>query len=183
MRTSTLLRAEEFARVAEVLGPCELVNGQIIPMSPGGFRHSKVTGRAFFLLEAHNQANRLGHVLAGEAGFIVRREPDTVRGADVAFISYRRLPKDSQVTGFLEVPPELIIEVLSDDTSWAEMEKKVGEYHAAGVELVWVLDPRTLTLRAYARGASPALLREADLASADPHVPGFACRVADFFAD
>ena len=151
-------------------------------MSPGGFRHSKVTGRAFFLLEAHNQAHHLGHVLAGEAGFIVRRGPDTVRGADVAFISYRRLPKDTQITGFLEAPAELIIEVLSDDTSWAEMERKIGEYHTVGVDLVWVLDPRTLTLRAYARSASPVLLREADIATADPHVPGFSCRVADFFA-
>ena len=63
------------------------------------------------------------------------------------------------------------------------MEKKIGEYHAAGVDLVWVLDPRTLTLHAYARGASPVLLRETDIANADPHVPGFSCRVADFFAN
>ena len=183
MRTSTLLRAEEFARVAEVLGPCELVNGEIIPMSPGGFRHSAVTAKACFLLESHSRSKRLGRVLTGEAGFIVRREPDTVRGADVAFISYERLGKDTQVTGFLEIPAELIIEVLSDDVSWAEMEQKIGEYHASGVDLVWVLDPRTLTLRAYPRGASPVLLREADIASADPHMPGFSCRVADFFAD
>jgi Uma2 family endonuclease len=182
MRTSTLLRAEEFARVAEVLGPCELVNGEIIPMSPGGLRHSEITGRACFLLESHNRLQRLGRVLTGEAGFIVRRGPDTVRGADVAFISYGRLPKDTQITGFLEVPAELIIEGLSDDTSWAEMEKKIGEYHATGVDLVWVLDPRTLTLQVCARGASPVLLREADIASADPHMPGFSCRVADFFA-
>ena len=181
VRTSTLLRAEEFARVAEVLGPCELVNGEIIPMSPGGFRHSKVSLRASFLLEAHNQAQRLGHVLANEAGLIVRRAPDTVRGADVAFISYQRLPRDTDISGFLEQAPELIIEVLSDDTSWSEMETKIGEYHTAGVDLVWVLDPRSLTLRAYARGATPVLLREADTASADPHMPGFSCRVADFF--
>ena len=182
VRTSTLLRAEEFARVAEVLGPCELVNGEIIPMSPGGFRHSKVTLRASFLLEAHNQAHRLGHVLTGETGIIVRRGPDTVRGADVAFISYQRLPRDAQISGFLEQAPELIIEVLGDDRSWSEMEEKIGEYHAAGVEIVWVLDSRTLSLRAYARGASPVLLREPDTASADPHMPGFSCRVADFFA-
>ncbi len=183
MRTSTLLSAEEFARVAEVLGPCELVNGEIIPMSPGGLRHSEITARACVLLGADKRVRSLGRVLTGEAGFIVRRGPDTVRGADVAFISYQRLPKDTQVTGFVEVPAELIIEVLSDDTSWADMEKKIGEYHAAGVDLVWVLDPRTLTLRAYPRGASPVLLREADSASADPHVPGFSCRVADFFGD
>ncbi len=183
MRTPTLLRAEEFARVAEVLGPCELVAGEVIPKSPGGLRHSEITGKACLLLGTHNRAHRLGRVLSGESGFIVRREPDTVRGADVAFISYQRLPKDTPVTGFVEVPAELIIEVLSDDVSWAEMEKKIGEYHAFGVDLVWVLDPRTLTLRAYALGALPVLLREADIANADPHVPGFSCRVADFFAD
>ena len=182
MRTSTLLRAEAFARVAEVLGPCELVDGEVIPMSPGGFRQSEITGRACLLLGAHNRAHRMGRVLTGESGFIVRREPDTVRGADIAFISYQRLPKDTPVTGFVEVPAELIIDVLSDDVSWAEMEKKIGEYHAFGVDLVWVLDPRTLTLRSYARGASPVLLRDADTASADPHVPGFSCRVSDFFA-
>ena len=182
VRASALLRAEEFVRVVEVLGPCELVNGEIVPMSPGGFRHSKVTLRASFLLETHNQAHRLGHVLAGEAGIVVRRGPDTVRGADVAFISYQRLPRDTRVSGFLEEAPELVIEVLGDDQSWSEMETKIEEYHAAGVELVWVLDARTLSLRAYARGALPVLLREPDTASADPHMPGFSCRVADFFA-
>ena len=63
------------------------------------------------------------------------------------------------------------------------METKIGEYHTAGVDLVWVLDPRTLTLHVCSPGASPVLLREADIASADPQMPGFSCRVADFFAD
>jgi Uma2 family endonuclease len=183
VRASTLLRAEEFARVADVLGPCELVRGEIVPMTPAGVRHSKVTLRASFILELHNQAHRLGHVLSGEAGLIVHRGPDTVRGADVAFISYQRLPKDTRISGFLERAPELIIEVLGDDKSWSEMEEKIAEYHEAGVDLVWVLDHRTLTLRAYARGAAPLLLHEQDITSADPHVPGFSCRVADFFAD
>ena len=82
-----------------------------------------------------------------------------------------------------DVPAELIIEVLSDDTSWSQMETKIGEYHTAGVDLVWVLDPRTLSLHAYGRGALPVLLRESDMARADPHLPGFSCRVGDFFAD
>ena len=68
------------------------------------------------------------------------------------------------------------------DKSWTETEEKIDEYHAAGVDLVWVLDPRTQTLRAYGRGASPVLLHGSDAASADPLVPGFSCRVADFFA-
>lgn len=152
-------------------------------MSPGGFRHSKITGQAFYLLRTHIESHRLGHVLTGEAGFIVRRGPDTVRGADVAFISYARLPKDTTLAGFVEAPAELVIEVLGDDVSWGDMEKKIAEYHAFGVDLVWVLDPRTLTLRAYARGGSPVLLRDSDIVSADPFVPGFSRRVAEFFVD
>jgi Uma2 family endonuclease len=183
MRTAALLSAEDFARVAPILGPCELVKGEIVPMSPGGMRHSKVTGRAFLLLATHVEARHLGHVLTGEAGVIIARRPDTVRGADVAFISYRRQPKGAVEEGFLTRPPELVIEVFGKDMSWDKMEEKIADYHSAGVDLVWVLDPHTETLRAYPLDGAPVLLRDADQASAHPHVDGFTIRVSQFFAD
>lgn len=183
MRTSTLLTADDLARVADVLGPCELVKGEIIPMSPGGLDHSTVTGRAYFLLESYNRTRRLGRVLTNEAGIVVSRKPDTVRGADVAFISYQRLPKDSPPKGFLQQPPELVIEVFGDDASWAKMDEKIADYHGAGVDAVWVLDPRARTLHAHPRGAARVLFHESDIVSADPHMSGFACRVGEFFED
>lgn len=184
MRTAALLTAEDFARIAEVLGPCELVRGEIVPMSPGGMEHSRITGRAYFVIETYNRAHRLGRVLTGEAGLIVARRPDTVRGADVAFISYARLPRDVEnLEGFLKVPPELVVEVLSRDTSWEKMEEKVADYHRFGVDLVWVVDPQTLTLRAYGRDRTPLIFKDTDTISADPHVPGFSCLVAEFFRD
>ena len=181
MRTAALLSAEDFERVAPILGPAELVKGEIVPMSPGGIRHSRVTGNAYRLLDAHCRPRGLGRVLTGEAGVIVARRPDTVRGADVAFISYDRLPKDAEEDGFLRQPPELVIEVLAKDTSWEKMEQKVADYLDFGVDLVWVLDPQTLTLRAYRRGAAPDLLRDSDIVAADPHVPGFTTPVKAFF--
>jgi Uma2 family endonuclease len=183
MRTAALLTAEDFARVAPVLGPCELVKGGIIAMSPGGVRHSQVTGNAYALLDAHCRPRKIGRVLTGAAGLIVARRPDTVRGADVAFISYNRLPKGAAGDGFLTQPPELVIEVLSKDTSWEKIEEKVTEYVGFGVDLVWVLDPQTLTLRTYRRGASPQLFRDTDTVAADPCVPGFTVRVSAFFED
>lgn len=176
-----LLSAEDFELVAQVLGPCELVRGEIIPMSPGGIRHSRITGNAFRLLDSHCRPRHIGRVLTGEAGVIVARQPDTVRGADVAFISYQRLPEAASEEGFLQKPPELIIEGLGKDVSWAKMEEKAADYHAVGVDLVWVLDPQTITLRVYQRGASPLVLRDTDTASADPHVPEFAVNVSAFF--
>lgn len=183
MRTAALLSAEDFALVAQVMGSCELVKGEIIPMSPGGMRHSLVTANAFRVLDAHCRPLKIGRVLTGEAGVIVARRPDTVRGADVAFISYQRLPKGPTEHGFLKQPPELVIEVLSMATSWEKMEEKVADYHAMAVDLVWVIDPQTMTLRAYPRGATPVLLRDSDTASADPHVPGFVVAVGAFFEE
>ncbi len=152
-------------------------------MSPGGIRHSRITGRAFSLLDAHCRPRKLGRVLTGEAGVIVARRPDTVRGADVVFISYDRLPKESAEDGFLQQPPELVIEVFGKDATWGKMEEKVAEYHTFGIDLVWVLDPHTLTVRAYPRGVAPHLLRDTDTANADPRVPGFSVCVAQFFEE
>lgn len=181
MRVLTLLQAEDFARVAPVLGPCELIDGEVVRMSPGGVRHSQITARVAFLLERYNQDHRLGRVLTGEAGVIVARGPDTVRGADVAFISYDRLPATEQPVGFLEVPPELVVEVLGDDVSWMQLEATIAQYHAFGVETIWVLDPRMLALRVYPRGAEPFVLQEHAEVSAS-HPAGFSCPVRDFFA-
>ena len=183
MKVATLLSAEDFARVAPVLGACELVRGEIVPMSPGGIKHSRVTVNAVAILDGYCRPRDLGRVLTGEAGLIVSRHPDTVRGADVVFISYERLPRGPVDDGFLRQPAELVIEVLSKDTSWDKMEEKAAEYHVFGVDLVWVLDPQTLTLRSYPRGGAPVLLRDTDHVTAEPHLPGFKVRVSQFFED
>jgi Uma2 family endonuclease len=183
MKAATLLTAEDFARVAEVLGPCELVKGEIVAMSPGGVRHSRVTVRAVGVLDEHCRATDFGRVLTGEAGLIVARRPDTVRGADVAVVSYARLPREPVPDGYLTVPPELVVEVLSRNTAWEQMDEKVADYHAFGVDLVWVLDPQTASLRVYPRGGAVFVLHAADEASAGPVVPGLRVVVARFFED
>jgi Uma2 family endonuclease len=178
MRALTLLRAEDFARVAPVLGSCELVRGEIVPMSPGGVRHSQITARITGLLDQYAREHRLGRVLTGEAGVIVARGPDTVRGADVAFVSYERLPADRQPAGFLDVAPELIVEVMSEDVSWKEMEQKIAEYHAFGVDTVWVVEPRLLAVRVYPRGGDPFVLQQdTSIVAAIP--AGFSCPVSE----
>lgn len=183
MKAAALLSAEDFARVAAVLGSCELVKGEIVAMSPGGVRHRRVTGNAFGLLDHHCRATGFGRALTSEAGIVVARRPDTVRGADVAVISYARLARAPLQDGFLTAPPELVIEVLSRDTSWEKMDEKVADYHAFGVDLVWVLDPQTTTLRACPRGGTPVSLHDGDEASADPHLPGFRVPLSRFFED
>lgn len=115
---------------------------------------------------------------------MVRSAPDTVRGADVLFISYGRLQAAEDWEGFLRHPPELVVEVFSKDDSWKKMEEeKIADYHAFGVDVVWVVDPQTRTVRLYPRAGEPSILQAADELDGADFLPGFKCPVATFFAD
>src|SRR6478609_7246048 len=101
----TLLTAEEFGRRPDPGYPEELVQGRIIAMPPPDRRHGQVCGQAYYLLRQHVDERDLGHVLSNDSGIITERDPDTVRGADVAYHSYARLPKGPLPAGYgPEVP-------------------------------------------------------------------------------
>ncbi|MCY3017950.1 MAG: Uma2 family endonuclease [Planctomycetota bacterium] len=183
MRTAALVTIEEFERMAHGLGPCELVDGEIVAMSPGHFKHSRVTATVAFILETYARRSKHGRALTNEAGVVVSTERHTVRGADAAFISYKRLPAGKECRGFLRQPPELVVEVLGVDDTWPGIEKKVSDYHGFGVDVVWVADPRTLSVRVYPKRGEPYVLHEKDVIAGGKLLPGFQCRVSEFFVD
>jgi len=183
MKTATLVGTAEFERMAHRLGPCELVNGEIVVMSPGHFSHSRVTMNIAFLLESYARRTRHGRALTNETGLVVSAERDTVRGADAAFISFRRLPAARKCQGFLRQPPELVVEVLGEDDTWKNVEEKVADYHSFGVDMVWVADPRTLSVRLYPKRGQPYVLHENDAITGGRLLPGFQCAVSEFFVD
>jgi Uma2 family endonuclease len=182
MDTQTLMTAQEFEGAAARLGPCELVRGEVVTLSPGGILHSRITATAAFLLEQWNRRQRSGRVLAGEMGLIIERDPDTVRGADVAYYSYERLPVDAAGEGFCAVPPNLVVEVVGKGQGWREMVAKTAEYLHMGVDRVWIIDPSTKRVHIYRPDGEPAVLGQ-DQTLTDPILPGFSCQVAEFFAD
>jgi Uma2 family endonuclease len=83
----------------------------------------------------------LGRITINDSGVVTEREPDTVRGADVAYFSFERLPKHVTPRVYPDVPPELVFEVMSPDDVFRDVMAKVDEYLAAGVLLVYVIDP------------------------------------------
>jgi Uma2 family endonuclease len=119
-------------------------------------------------------------VLVGEVGIFTHRNPDTVRGADVAFISNERYSRLESKRGFLEVAPDLVVEVLSPEDRPGEVARKVAEYLEAGVRLVWVADPETKTVRAHRPGSE---VREADRLAGDDVLPGFDVAIAELFEE
>ncbi len=161
--------------------PCELVAGRVVPMSPTGFVHGVLEARLAALLQAWNSSARLGQVVAGEVGIYTGRDPDTVRAADLAFVSHQRI-RGWSGTGFLDVPPELVVEILSPDDRASELAEKLAEYFAAGVARVWVVDPRLRSVLAYRSATEASRFAEGDLLREPDLLPGFDLPLAELFA-
>jgi Uma2 family endonuclease len=179
----TLTTAEEFETICGQVGPCELVRGEILHLSPGGLGHSSISGTVAGLLFIWARRDSRGRVLTNEAGIVVEVGPDTVRGADVAYLSYQRLPKGKRIKGFLKVPPELVVEILGKGQGWRDMVEKAGEYLRMGVDRVWVIDPDAETLHIFRSDAEPIRLTTDDQISDSGILPGFSCKVAEIFND
>ena len=151
------LTAEE-ARGLAPSGLWELVDGRVVPVTPAGARHGDVVARVTRLLANFVDARRLGKVLAGDAGFILRRDPDTVRAPDVAFVTAARLPGRAPAE-FMSGAPDLAIEIISPSDDWKAVDKKAAEFIAAGSLAVWAIDPGGETAKLYTREGSRVLPR------------------------
>jgi Uma2 family endonuclease len=183
MKTATPVTARKFESLAASIGPCELVKGEIVRTSPGGQEHSRVVTNATWLLCTWARSSGAGQVLTGEAGVLVGRRPDTVRGADVVYVSYKRLPRGIRRSSFLTEPPELIVEVLGMKDTWEEMEEKVAEYLKFGVGIVLIAEPQTKSVQIHTRGAKPAVRHGSDELCFPKQLPGFRCLVEDLFSE
>jgi Uma2 family endonuclease len=158
----------------------ELYDGRLVLMSPPGYRHSRVGFEIAARL--HLFGENPGHgVATDEVGILLRRNPDTLVGADLTFIAGKSLPVRLSPEGYLETIPELVVEVRSKNDTGPEVEAKVREYLAAGVEIVWVADPEARTVTAHRSNLPPAVFGATDTLTADPVIPGFAVPVAELF--
>src|SRR5262249_49109255 len=142
--------------------PEELLRGRIITMPLPGARHGRVCAEVVFLLGHSLQDHDLGRVLSNGAGVITGRAPDSVRGPDVSFYSYARLPKGELPERYPGVAPDLVFEVFSPHDRWSQMLAKVAEYLIAGVAVVGVLDPERRALDLYEGDAPVRILGEDD---------------------
>lgn len=167
-----LLRAQD-------IGRCELVRGELRMMIPPGFDHGRVTVRLTTPLSEHVEAHGLGTVVAAETGFLLARDPDTVRAPDIAFVAAVRLPGPER--GYFPGAPDLAVEVLSPDDRPGYVREKVAEWLDAGARAVWVVDPRAKTVAVHVARREPVVLGEADVLRGGEVVPGFEVAVSRIF--
>jgi Uma2 family endonuclease len=176
-----LITGEKLAEMGDI-GPCELVEGRIVPMSPTGDDHGGIEANIVLFLFGFVRTHKLGKVRVGESGVYTRRNPDTVRDMDACFISNERFAQ-KQSASFLDVAPDLVVEILSPNDRSIVMNQKLREYFSIGVRLVWVLDPQARSVYAY-RSLTDVreFTADADLPG-DDVLPGFAVKVAQLFED
>jgi Uma2 family endonuclease len=172
------LTAEELWRLAPAARG-ELVKGRFIAMAPVGHPHGTVEATIALELGQFVRRYGQGRVMSGEIGIITGRGPDTVRGADVAYISNRRLA-EAKADGYLDVAPELVVEVVSPNDRWTQINEKVLEYLTCGVDEVWVVDPRTRQVACYGAAAVRTYDAE-DTLTAPDILPGLSLLVAALF--
>ena len=182
MRTKkTLLTADELLRLSTTGRRLELVKGELFEMPPAGGRHGSVAMSVGALLYAHVRANHLGEVFAAETGFILRRDPDTVRAPDASFVAKDRLPAADLPVGYLDLAPDLAVEVVSPGDTNREVEEKVLDWLRSGVKLVWVIYPANRSATVYRSMDDVQELSEDDSLDGEQVVPGFTCSVGDLF--
>jgi Uma2 family endonuclease len=166
--------------VVALPGRWELVRGEVREMSPPGGEHGVVGADFAFLLTGHVKQHRLGRVFAAETGFLVARNPDTIRGADIAFVAAARVP-DPIPSGWMTVVPDLAVEIVSPGDRAAEIAEKVNDWLGGGVRLVWVVYTRQRTVHGFRAGGDRLVLTAADVLDGEDVVPGFSVTVRDIF--
>jgi Uma2 family endonuclease len=184
--TANLLTTDELLAMPENGVERELIRGELRerPMTRRSRLHTRTEARTVALLDRwmSTRPEPHGEILSGEAGCILRRDPDTTVGIDVAYLSPEMAARQSAETTLLNGPPLLAVEILSPSDKQEEIDEKVEEYLAAGVAIVWVINPRFRTVTVFRTDAEPELFNVRQVLSAEPHLPGFQVPVAEIFS-
>lgn len=158
----------------------ELVDGILVEKAMG-YLESVLAIQIASALLAWVTPRNLG-VVSGESG-MMQLPGKQVRMPDVAFISWQRLPGGKIPSEPVpQIVPNLAVEVLSESNTVAEIDRKRREYFAAGVELVWIVDPHTRTVTVYTGMERSSTLTADQTLTGDPVLPGFALSLRDLFA-
>ena len=135
-------------------GNYEIIDGERHDMTPTGFEHGDLEAGLGELLRKHLKDK--GYVAVGEIGVLIKRKPFRLRAADVVYISKEKSPERPK--GILEIPPDLIIEIISESNTAWEITDKVKDYLSIGVERIILIDPLTQTVSLYQKGKKEAII-------------------------
>jgi len=160
----------------------ELVDGHLEELHVGVLS-GLVGARLFLLLGTFCQHRNLGAVLGMDFGYqCFLDDPEKVRKPDVSFIRAERMTGIEASWAYCRIAPDLAAEVISPNDLTYDVSRKVDGYLAAGVRLVWVLDPSNRSVAIYRQSGAYSLLSSTEELTGEDVVPGFRCQLSELFA-
>ena len=176
-----LMTLEEFDRIPDVGKKFELVYGELVEVDAVGNEQSRM---GVFIL--HYLCEFLGPegmtcLFDSSARFRFARDPDLVRGPDVSYVPPDRLPPLPWPDGSMDVAPALAVEIVSTSNTVTEMEQKINEYLTHGVELVWIVHPKTQRVYIHDASGAVAVRNRTDTLDGGTVLPGFNLPVERLF--
>lgn len=175
-----LLTAEELWRLPDSGKRWTLVRGEVIETMPPGGRHGMIALALGARLEQWAR-NGPGGCVGVESGFILERDPDTVRGPEVFYIRPERIPASGIPESYWEIAPDLAVEIVSPSESAAEVREKVRDYLVAGTALVGVIYPRTQEIIVRTPDGLARTFSQHEVLAHFDILPEFTCDIATLF--
>ena len=171
---------ELFERHGE--GRCELVRGVLREMEPGGGEHGEIAIYSGALLLVYARKHG-GRAFGAETGFVLEREPDTVRAPDAAYIGPERAGAIGRTAQYLPGPPDLAIEVVSPGDTYSEVHEKALFWVASGCRVVLVIEPAARRVTRYRAPDDVVTFVGEQAIECAPAMPGFTPAVTELLGD
>lgn len=177
--TERLYTAQDLWQLAKGEKRFELLEGEIVEVSPAGDKHAELGMWIGYLILDHVMKNDLGIVSSSDGGYILFTDPDTVVAPDVGFLTKARLTPATG--GYYPLPPDLAVEVISPNDTAREMRRKVRLYLRAGTRIVWVVYPDEQVIDVYRPGEPVVTLEGDNTLDGGDVLPGFTVPASKVF--
>jgi Uma2 family endonuclease len=159
----------------------ELVKGVPVEMAPTSMSHGMVALRIGAYVYNYVTEHDLGVAMGAETGFLVSRDPDVLRAADLAFVDKGRAASVDDEHKFIPFPPDLAVEVISPSDRAGSIQEKIDDYLEAGVRLLWVIYPQTQKVVVHTPDGRAVTLGIGDTLTGGEVLPGFELPLVKLF--
>lgn len=177
-----LISASELERMGDAADHCELIDGELVPMSPAGAELGAVAMQLGIEIGVFVREQQLGETFAAETGFVISRDPDTVLAPDVAVVLTESRGDRKLTRSFFDGAPDLAVEVLSPSERVNEVATKVARWLKAGCQEVWIVDAADSSIAIHRSTTDVTCFSRQEALSGSLVLPGFEVKLSELFA-